>query len=182
MKVNFKHQAAVLAIGLAALLIPVNKTFANEQSYNKADYSLATAYKETKIKQKEKDCLIEALWYESRGESEQGIKAVASVVENRKNSNLYPDTYCRVIKQHRQFSFTLLNKPTAKGIRSRLKASEQQVYARIEQIAEQMLTGRFKPVLARSVLWYTTTSINAGWSQRMRKVAVIGRHKFFAKG
>lgn len=59
------------------------------------------------FKQAEKYCIMEALWYEARGEPALGILAVASVIENRKNHEYYPDTYCGVIHQHKQFSYRL---------------------------------------------------------------------------
>jgi hypothetical protein len=59
----------------------------------------------------ENRCLAEAIYFEARGESEEGQAAVAQVVLNRVSSGLYPPTICSVVYQNRrhfnacQFSF-----------------------------------------------------------------------------
>lgn len=60
----------------------------------------------THFKLTEKACIVQALWHEARGEKLAGLLAVASVIENRKNSSRYPADYCSVIWQDKQFSFT----------------------------------------------------------------------------
>lgn len=50
-------------------------------------------------------CLALAVYYEARGESLRGQRAVASVVMNRVRSPRFPDTACEVIFQRGQFSF-----------------------------------------------------------------------------
>lgn len=50
-------------------------------------------------------CLALAIYYEARGESLRGQRAVASVVMNRVRSPRFPDTPCKVIFQRGQFSF-----------------------------------------------------------------------------
>lgn len=50
-------------------------------------------------------CLATAIHYEARGEKEEGRRAVANVIINRKDSGRFPDTVCAVIKQKGQFSF-----------------------------------------------------------------------------
>lgn len=54
-------------------------------------------------------CLALAVYYESRGESLRGQRAVASVVMNRVRSPRFPDTVCEVIFQRGQFSFVRPN-------------------------------------------------------------------------
>ena len=60
---------------------------------------------------RENRCLAEAIYFEARGESEEGQAAVAQVVLNRVSSGLYPATICGVVYQNRwhynacQFSF-----------------------------------------------------------------------------
>lgn len=50
-------------------------------------------------------CLALAVYYEARGESERGQRAVASVVMNRVHDKRFPDTACEVVFQPKQFSF-----------------------------------------------------------------------------
>lgn len=56
-------------------------------------------------KRRDVACLAMAVYYESRGESLKGQRAVASVVMNRVRSPRFPDTVCEVIFQPHQFSF-----------------------------------------------------------------------------
>ena len=49
-------------------------------------------------------CVALVVYFESRGEIYEGQKDVASVVWNRKDSPLWPNTSCEVIKQPKQFA------------------------------------------------------------------------------
>ena len=82
----------------------------------------------------EKRCLAEAIYFEARGESEEGQAAVAQVVLNRVSSGLYPASICGVVYQNRQrrnacqFSFACdgrslrVTEPTPGGRRSASRA------------------------------------------------------------
>ena len=62
-------------------------------------------------KEADKNCLKNALYYEARSEGKLGILAVASVIENRKQHPAYPSSYCGVLQQHKQFSYTMEGRP-----------------------------------------------------------------------
>lgn len=51
------------------------------------------------------ECLAGAIYFESRGEPLNGQLAVAQVVINRAESNVFPSDYCGVVYQRAQFSF-----------------------------------------------------------------------------
>lgn len=51
-------------------------------------------------------CLIKNIYYESRGESLLGQRAVARVTLNRKNDYRFPNNICDVVFQKNQFSWT----------------------------------------------------------------------------
>lgn len=53
----------------------------------------------------ESTCIALAVYYEARGESIRGQRAVASVIVNRAKSGLFPTTACGVVFQPKQFSF-----------------------------------------------------------------------------
>jgi spore germination cell wall hydrolase CwlJ-like protein len=55
-------------------------------------------------------CLQETIYFEARGESQEGQIAVAHVVLNRLLSEKFPDEICDVVYQRHQFSWTS-NKP-----------------------------------------------------------------------
>ncbi len=152
------------------------------------EYQNYTAIKQQEITQRieqerfkaqEANCLKNALYYEARSEGTVGILAVASVIENRKSHPDYPESYCAVIKQHKQFSYTLSGKPDVERIEHRLKAADKQAYGYVSQVADDMLEGQFKPILEHSVLWYATTSVRNYWTKTKAVVARVGKHVFY---
>ena len=161
------------------MLFAANQPLPAEQSVPDK-YSLAREYRELKNKQQEKQCLTAALFHEARGEGLVGIKAVASVIENRKHSSGYPSTYCKIIKQHKQFSFVLEGKPLH-NLEQQVKPSEKEVFALVSRVAEQVLEGRFKPTLPARVLHYTTHAVSNQWTAKMQVVAKVGNHRFYVQ-
>lgn len=132
------------------------------------------------FKESEKRCLTAAMYHEARGESIKGIQAVASVIENRKNHPAFPVTYCEITQQHKQFSYTLSNKPVGDRLEAAVPASERKVYAEIAKTADMMVEGRFKPILPESTLWYTTKQIKNYWTKTKKVVTEIGKHRFYS--
>jgi spore germination cell wall hydrolase CwlJ-like protein len=131
------------------------------------------------VKDQERKCLVNALYYEARSEGPAGINAVASVIENRKNHKDYPDGYCEVIQQRRQFSYTLLHKPDVEALEGRLKASDKVAYGYVSDVADSMIEGRFEPTLPSNVIYYTTKYISNAWIKTKKIYATIGNHRFY---
>lgn len=123
------------------------------------------------------ECLIEALWFESRGESSLGIKAVASVVYNRKQSGLWGNTFCQVVQSPMQFSY---RNSVALGnfVEISLESQKTHKYKEIREIAQKTYEG--EAILNNSVKWYTTISIKPPeWTKGLKKEVVIDRHVFY---
>lgn len=127
-------------------------------------------------------CLKSALWYESRSEPEEGIRAVMSVIYNRKNSKHYPDTFCGVILQERQFSAFNSNKGLATKRLKPVREADIAVYTKVAGIAQEALLGTFKPVLDPSVMHYAHFRVKNHWTKKYKKVKVAGKHVFYRKG
>lgn len=51
-------------------------------------------------------CLATAIFFEARNQDFDGMVAVGEVILTRVESEMYPDDFCSVINQPRQFSFT----------------------------------------------------------------------------
>lgn len=134
------------------------------------------------VKDQERNCLKNALYYEARSEGTAGILAVASVIENRKNHPDYPRDYCGVIKQRKQFSYTLEGRPDVERIEWRLKAGDKQAYGYVSEVADNMLEGQFKPVVPHTVLHYAHVKISNAWTKTKKIYARIGNHKFYSTG
>ena len=131
--------------------------------------------------QHEQQCITEALYYEARGEGEIGMRYVLSVIHNRKNSIGFPNSYCKVIHQRKQFSYRNSVNPGLHVAVSPQKLHDQQSYTLASTIAEEAAYGRFKPLLDADVLYYHTPSVNPKWARAMQKIKSIAGHHFLAK-
>lgn len=131
--------------------------------------------------QHEQQCITEALYYEARGEGEIGMRYVLSVIHNRKNSIGFPNSYCKVIHQRKQFSYRNGVNPGLHVAVSPQKLRDQRSYTLASAIAEEAAYGRFKPLLDADVLYYHTPSVNPKWAKAMQKIKSIAGHHFLAK-
>ncbi len=126
---------------------------------------------------KEQRCLSEAVYFEARSESETGQAAVAQVVLNRVKSGLYPQSICGVVYQNRhhymgcQFSFACEGKS--------LRVSDGTAWANATRVARSVLEGRTYVAEVGGATHYHADYVRPGWSRRMRKLDVIGRHIFY---
>lgn len=129
--------------------------------------------------EKERECLLQTLYHEARSEPEEGIRAVLTVIKNRKNSKAYPNTFCGVIYQPNQFSFRNHLKPGEKMPTRPTKALDKEKHRVIVQIVDEVLTGRFKPVLDSDVLHYAHVKVKNRWTRKYKVVMIAGQHKFY---
>lgn len=131
--------------------------------------------------QKEIDCAVSALWYEARGESEAGIKAVMQVILNRKYSRDFPGSICKVVHQPKQFSYMNNIKPGVALKPQPKNSHDTEVLLRIQSIAHAAVHSRMQQNLPREALYYTRVEIKRSWMKNMKVVAVEGEHKFLAE-
>lgn len=125
-------------------------------------------------KAKEAACLTEALWYEARGESLEGIQSVLSVIHNRKIKNNLD--YCAVIYQAKQFSYR--NKHSHKPVLIKV-GTQQDTLDKIYNLVNLAVEGKFVPNLQHDVLWYHNRKVNPKWNRKMQKVKTVGNHVFW---
>jgi len=121
-------------------------------------------------------CLTEALYHESRGESIEGQFAVAEVILNRVEAPEYPDTVCGVVQQgnHRrnacQFSYSCDGRPdTMADTAARLRAG---------RIARLMLDGAPSD-LTQGATHFHATWVNPSWNRLYPRTTRIGVHIFY---
>lgn len=138
---------------------------------------------------KQARCLALAIYYEARGESEDGQIAVSQVILNRVDSKRYPNTICGVVFQNAhwrnrcQFSFACDGKPE--------RPQELENWNSAKELAQQMLCGPecstelldppLVPRRIRHATHYHATYVRPGWSRRMTLVGRIGQHRFYVK-
>jgi len=140
-----------------------------------------------KIKQ-EVDCMKEAVWYESRSEGTQGMKAVAQVILNRSRES--SKGICDVIHAPFQFSYrNHLKKGQAMPQRTHRKP-----YNSLEALSSNNASAvAFKAItsdpsaflkgsgVSKDALWYKTKKVNPKWAKVLRIDATIKNHQFYRK-
>lgn len=110
------------------------------------------------------NCLVKNVYYEARGEPKDGKQAVASVTLNRAD---YIGSLCKTVYQPKQFSWT--KRP------SKVKGTDQEWLASAEAAAAAVKGRNTKAT------HYHTLKVKPVWRKKLKKVAVIGNHVFYAK-
>ena len=136
---------------------------------------------------KELWCLKVLGWNEIRNGSEKAMKAVYSVVKNRKESGSYPDSYCKIMKQPFQFSFWNKGKYNLNSIEPK-PMNEKDIAAldKIESLSMKLATGKFNSTLPSNVLWYSTPAARSNkgsyhWTKQYKVTTQVGPHLFYSK-
>jgi spore germination cell wall hydrolase CwlJ-like protein len=128
---------------------------------------------------KEKNCLATAIYFEARGESQLGQKAVAEVVLARTRSPERPKTICGVVYEgarngsgYCQFSFAC--------DRHADKIRDHSSWSKALRIASAtMRTGGKVNSVVGNATYYHANYVNPSWAANMIKVATIGTHVFY---
>tara|TARA_R110000765_G_scaffold358035_1_gene448270 strand:- start:229 stop:615 length:387 start_codon:yes stop_codon:yes gene_type:complete len=112
------------------------------------------------------NCLSENVYYEARNQPFIGQVAVADVTLNRVNSNRWPDTPCAVVKQRKQFSWTLEEheKPTGKAWKTAQKA---------------VLVSLLGPDRTKGATHFHATYVTPYWAAKQKVIVTIGDHIFY---
>jgi spore germination cell wall hydrolase CwlJ-like protein len=125
----------------------------------------------------ERRCLAEAIYFEARGEPDEGQAAVAQVVLNRVSSGLYPATICGVVYQNRQhykacqFSFACEGKS--------LRITQPDAWRRAVQIANEVTYGKTYLSDIGSSTHFHANYVRPRWARRLEKTDMIGHHVFY---
>ena len=128
---------------------------------------------------KEFRCLVNTLYAEARSEPEEGIRAVMSVIYNRKKAKGYPNTFCGVILQDKQFSAFNSDKSLATKPLKPIRELDKEAYRKVSSVAQEAIQGSFKPVLDEDVLHYAHTKVKNKWTRKFERVIVLGNHSFY---
>lgn len=120
-------------------------------------------------------CLTEILYFEARGESLKGIRAVANVVINRRNSKYFPNTVCGVRNQRNQFSFFFDGLAETIVLQN---AQQQRRYLEILEIATLALNARLPDVSGNADHFYGHDHVEPDWAKEVKSSVTIGNHTF----
>lgn len=119
-------------------------------------------------------CLQQALYFESRGESLRGQFAVAEVILNRVDSREYPNSVCGVVKQGGrngcQFSYV------CDGYSDVMR--DRQAADKAGRIAAIMMNGAPRGLTAGATHFHTR-AVNPNWARQFPRTAAIGAHLFY---
>ncbi|ARO14122.1 cell wall hydrolase SleB [Ketogulonicigenium robustum] len=121
-------------------------------------------------------CLAEALYFVARGETTEGIAAVAEVILNRVDAPGFPNTICSVVNQRSasgrscQFSYTCDGRPEV--------INERAAYRNVGRIARAMMDGAPRD-LTNGATFYHSRGVNPSWSRAFERTASIGAHRFY---
>jgi len=136
----------------------------------------AAAMKFKSANRSDSDCLTQAVYYEARGEGEDGMRAVAQVILNRVRHPAYPKTICGVVYQGAyqrtscQFSFVCNGAMGA--------PLESWAWRRAQKVADAALSGYVMTSVGTSTSFHTT-GVKPGWGSTMERVAQVGSHIFY---
>jgi spore germination cell wall hydrolase CwlJ-like protein len=132
---------------------------------------------DAKERAKAERCLANAIYFEARGEVENGQIAVAQVVLNRVFSGHYPATVCGVVYQdsHRklscQFTFSCDGIPDV--------VNDPEAWQRARRIARDSLDGKlWLPEIGKAT-HYHAYWVNPWWVRTMNKLHKLGVHTFY---
>ncbi|MEO1046558.1 MAG: cell wall hydrolase [Pseudomonadota bacterium] len=114
-------------------------------------------------------CLAGAVYFESKGESLEGQLAVARVVMARAASSRFPNSYCGVVYQRKQFSFV------RGGSMPRIRTGSD-AWANARAIAMIADSNAWESG-AEGALFFHARYVNPRW--RLRRVAQIDNHIFY---
>lgn len=118
---------------------------------------------------KQINCLAKAVYFEARGENWKGMVAVAQVAANRIESDKFPDTYCSVVHQKNQFSWT----------KSKPKVKDKESWNQALAVAKVAYYVGFPQDITKGALYFHSGK-NPGWSKKkFVKTATINNHKFY---
>ena len=126
---------------------------------------------------KEQRCLAEAIYFEARGESEDGQVAVAQVVLNRVKNPAYPNSICGVVYQNKhkrnrcQFSFA------CDGIKDRIASPA--AWKTAQRLAKDVSDGKRFSKMVDASTHYHATYVNPRWAKAMAKRGQVGLHIFY---
>jgi len=124
------------------------------------------------LKESEVTCLARNLYHEARGEGATGMKLVAQTTRNRVYSGEFPSSYCGVVYERAQFSWT--RKPEA-------PIADMRSWSLAVEIAAATIVDIDNLPEFRATHYYNYREIGRpSWPQRYTEVARHKNHVFLA--
>lgn len=125
------------------------------------------------------ECLSEALYFEARGESVEGLFAVGEVILNRVDSARFPNSLCSVINQGTGRQYACQFTYTCDGASDAIH--EKDAWDRVGKVARLLIDGAPR-TLTDGATHYHTRAVNPRWARVFPRTATIGSHYFYRQG
>ncbi len=122
-------------------------------------------------------CLAQAMYYEARGEGEEGERAVAEVVFDRLAQGTHGGTLCDVVfegagKTFCQFTFACDGSMRA--------AKDPEAWRTAQVLAARLMVGELSQLNdIKGATNYHAAYVHPSWASRFEKIAKIGNHIFY---
>jgi spore germination cell wall hydrolase CwlJ-like protein len=120
-------------------------------------------------------CLARTIYWETKGEDDAGMQAIASVVMNRLGHDGFPQTVCAVVQQGQEqgsceFSWWCDGRSD--------DVEEEEPYERAKEIARQALNGELHDT-TDGALYFHHRGVNPYWSDDYTRLTEVGGHIFY---
>lgn len=123
-------------------------------------------------------CTACNIYHEARGESFNGKVAVASVTRNRVDSSHFPDNFCDVVWERKQFSWT----KDGRSDKIRNLQSWEEAYLIAYITVESYETGTMHlEDKTNGSLWYHANYVHPIWARNQNPIVEIEGHKFYTR-
>lgn len=177
----------------------VTLTVVSMIAYNDTDekpIEVVEVYQETEvtpswyqIAEQETECLATNIYFEARGESFEGQKAVAFVTLNRVESDKFPNDICSVVYQAKHSRWWAEHRDRLVPIRNQCQFSwycdgksdairNSHEYQRLYSLASEVITGRHEDN-TEGALWYHANYVRPNWRLTYAKTVDIDDHIFY---
>jgi len=125
----------------------------------------------------ELECLAYTLYFEARGESVGGQRAVANVILNRQASPHYPDTICGVTRQGGYGRYQCQFTYRCDGLEDNIH--EVKAYYAIKRLAHEILNATTHDDATHGATHYHTINVRPDWASNLTRTTRIGSHIFY---
>jgi spore germination cell wall hydrolase CwlJ-like protein len=197
MKLSRKVLYAILVVLIAGIYLQLTQPAEQEKVVTTEDIviSIEQQKAELKLKQeliaqleredewmKEISCLARNVYYEARGESLEGQKAVALVTLNRVENPMFPDTICGVVNERKvvkgrtkcQFSWRCESHNDPKKA---VRQSHESYQAAMTAILDyEILT---TTLVTKDTLFFHAKHVRPFWRKVKQRLAQIDNHIFY---
>ena len=150
-------------------LLPVTSTTTN--AYIQVPYNTTRKIEHIrKINVTQQLCVAKAVYFEARGEKDQGKYAVAHVVMNRAKLNKYNNDPCKVVHDSCQFSWKCDKKSDV--------PTDQEAWGDSILVAATVMMGYNRDNTAGAT-YFHSKKVRPSWRKEFVRTATIGKHVFY---